>query len=95
MDYSDDPHAIRQIKFSISCEYEVKTSEIKIQDLNEDLSQILWYTFSHKWEKFQTWVLEHHIKLEIVQRLFSLTVSPNCPPRRCPPLWTRLRAGCY
>ena len=52
MEYFDDVYgAIRQIKFQILCEYEVKTSETKIQALSEDLSQILWYTFSQKWDE--------------------------------------------
>ena len=51
MKYSDDLSAMRQIKFLILCGYEVKTSEMKIQALSEDLSQIQWYTFSQKWEK--------------------------------------------
>ena len=42
---------------------------MKILALSEDLSQIQWYTFSQKWKKCQTWVLEHHIKMDFVQNL--------------------------
>ena len=77
LEYSNDLYAIRQIKFPILCEYEVKTSKVQILALCEDLSQIQWYTFSQKWEKCQTWVLEHHIKMDYVQNLRKTLQSQN------------------
>ena len=77
MEYSDDLSAIRQMKFQILCEYEVKTSEMNIWALSEDLCQILWYTFSQKCEKCQTWVLEHHIKMDYVPNLRKTLQSQN------------------
>ena len=82
MEYSDDLNAIiRQIKFPIFCEYEVKTSEMKIWALSEDLSQILWYDFSQKCEKCQTWVFHHHIKMFYVQNLRKNPAKPKLGPQ--------------
>ena len=74
-------YTIRQIKFPILCEYEVKTSKMKIMALSEDLSQIQWYTFSQKWEKFQIWVLEHHIKMDYVQNFRKNPAKPKLGPQ--------------
>ena len=81
MEYFDDLYAIRQIKLQILCEYEVKTSEMNIWALSEDLCQILWYTFSQKCEKCQTWVLEHHIKMDYVQNLRINPTKPKLGPQ--------------
>ena len=48
LEYFDDLDAIRQIKFPILCEYDAKTSRMKILALSEDLSQLWWYTFFTK-----------------------------------------------
>ena len=77
MEYSDDLYVIRQIKFQILCDYEVKISEMNIWALSKDLSQIQWYTFSQKWEKCQTWVLEHHVKKDYVPNLRKTLQSQN------------------
>ena len=50
---------------------------MKILALSEDLSQIQWYTFSQKWEKCQTWVLEHHVKMDYVPNLRKTLLSQN------------------
>ena len=81
MEYSDDLYTIRQIKFPILYEYEVKTSKMKILVLSEDLSQIQWYIFSQKWEKCQTWVLEHHINMDYVQNLRKNPTKPKLGPQ--------------
>ena len=77
MEYFDHLYAIRQIKFQILCEYELKTSEMNIWALSEDLCQILWYTFSQKCEKCQTWDLQHHIKMDYVPNLRKPLQSQN------------------
>ena len=51
LEYSGNLHAIRQVKFQIFCQYEVKTSEMKLWALSEDLTEIQCYNFSPKWEK--------------------------------------------
>ena len=68
--YSDELYGIRQIKFPILCEYDAKTSEIKILVVSEELSQLLCYIFSQFSqieEKYKFWVLEHLIKMDYVQ----------------------------
>ena len=69
LEYSNGLYVIRQIKFPIFREYNAKISKMKIWPLSGDLFQIRGYTFSQKWEKCQTWVLEHHIKMDYVQNL--------------------------
>ena len=54
---------------------------MKIMALSEDLSQILWYTFSQKWKKCQTWDLEHHIQMGYVQKLRKNLVNPKSGPQ--------------
>ena len=63
------------MKFVDFCEYKIKIFEMKILVLSEDLSQIQWYIFSQKWEKCQTWVLEHHIKMDYVQNFKKKTLQ--------------------
>ena len=77
LEYSDDLNAIRQIKFPILCEYDAKPSKMKILAFSEDLSQLWWYTFSQKWEKCKTWVLEHHIKMDDVQNVRKNPAKPK------------------
>ena len=40
LEFFDDLDAIRQTKFPILCEYDAKTSRMKILALSEDLSQL-------------------------------------------------------
>ena len=40
LEFLDDLNAIRQIKFPILCEYDMKTSKKKIQANSQDLNQI-------------------------------------------------------
>ena len=54
---------------------------MKILALSEDLSQIQWYPFSQKWGKCQTWVLEHHIKMDYVQNLRKDPAKPKLGPQ--------------
>ena len=54
---------------------------MKILALSEGLSQIQWYTFSQKCEKCQTWVLEHHIKMDYVQNLRKNPAKPKLGPQ--------------
>ena len=81
LEFSLKIYTIRQIKFQIFIEYAIKISKMKIQALSEDLSQILWYTFSQKWEKCQTWVLEHHIKMDYVPNLRKNPAKPKLDPQ--------------
>ena len=48
---------------------------MKILALSEHLSQIQWYTFSRKWEKCQTWVLDY------VQNLRKNPAKPKLGPQ--------------
>ena len=50
---------------------------MKIQALSDIISQIQWYSFSQKLQKCQTWVLEHHIKMDYVQNLRKTFQSQN------------------
>ena len=56
---------------------------MKLVVLSEVLSQIQWYkflTFSQKWNKYQTWVLEHrehHIMMDYVQNTGEPKLSPQ------------------
>ena len=50
---------------------------MKVWPLSDELIQIRGYTFSQKWEKCQTWVLEHHIKMDYVQNLRKTFQSQN------------------
>ena len=54
---------------------------MKIWPLSEDLIQIRGYTFSQKWEKCQTWVFEHHIKMFYVQNLRKNPAKPKLGPQ--------------
>ena len=81
MEFFDDLYAIRQLKFPILSEYEIKTSKMKIQALSEDLSQILWRTFSQICEKCQIWVLEHHLKMDYVPKFRKNPAKPKLDPQ--------------
>ena len=43
LEYSSVFYTIRHIKFTDFCEYKIKKSDLKIQALSEDISQIEWY----------------------------------------------------
>ena len=54
---------------------------MKIWPLSEDLIQIRGHNFSQKWEKCQTWVLKHHIKMDYVQNLRKNPTKPKLGPQ--------------
>ena len=54
---------------------------MKIQALSDIISQIQWYSFSQKLQKCQTWVLEHHIKMDYVQNLRINPTKPKLGPQ--------------
>ena len=81
LEFSLKIYTIRQIKFQIFIEYAIKISKMKIQALSEDLSQILWRTFSQICEKCQIWVLEHHLKMDYVPKFRKNPAKPKLDPQ--------------